>query len=251
MLSTEEQGFIYLHRKIWKNPIITKDAEHLAVWVWLLTNATHQPVDVMFGSERLTLKAGQLVTGRKKIAEETHVSESKVERILKLFEIEHQIEQQTNSKGRLISLINWSKYQKSEQRFEQQVNNKWTTSEQQVNTNNNKITKKQNNKINNKSAEQIISYLNQKTGSNYRINTKSTLSKINARLNEGFKTDDFIVVIDKKFDDWYGTEFEQYLRPDTLFGTKFESYLNQPTKEKQKDIFEMSEDELEEALKKL
>ena len=25
---------------------------------------------------------------------------------------------------------------------------------------------------------------------------------------------------------WIGTEYEQYLRPETLFGPKFESYLN-------------------------
>ena len=26
--------------------------------------------------------------------------------------------------------------------------------------------------------------------------------------------------------EWYGTEMQKYLRPETLFGTKFESYLN-------------------------
>ena len=51
--------------------------------------------------------------------------------------------------------------------------------------------------------------------------------KINARLKEGFTVEDFKTVIDKKVDEWKGTELEQYLRPDTLFGTKFESYLNQ------------------------
>ena len=46
--------------------------------------------------------------------------------------------------------------------------------------------------------------------------------------------DDFKTVIDKKADDWIGTDMEKYLRPETLFGTKFESYLNQPEKKKQK-----------------
>lgn len=73
----------------------------------------------------------------------------------------------------------------------------------------------------------IIDYLNNKTNSNYKYNTKTTQQKINARLNEGYKLDDFIAVIDKKCNEWMGTEFEQYLCPDTLFGTKFEKYLNQ------------------------
>jgi uncharacterized phage protein (TIGR02220 family) len=72
----------------------------------------------------------------------------------------------------------------------------------------------------------IVEYLNSKTGSNYKATTKQTREHINARLNEGFTVDDFREVIDKKVQEWKGTDFEQYLRPATLFGTKFESYLN-------------------------
>ena len=73
----------------------------------------------------------------------------------------------------------------------------------------------------------IINYLNNKTNSNFKYTTKTTQQKINARLNEGYKLDDFIAVIDKKYNEWVGTEFERYLCPETLFGTKFEKYLNQ------------------------
>lgn len=86
-------------------------------------------------------------------------------------------------------------------------------------------------------VEQVIKHLNEITNSNYKSTTRTTRDKIIARLNEGFTLDDFIVVIDKKYWDWKGTEFEQYMRPETLFGTKFESYLNQPMKKKTtKDI---------------
>lgn len=72
----------------------------------------------------------------------------------------------------------------------------------------------------------IISYLNQRVGTSYRASPKKTKSCIHARLEEGFTIDDFKTVIDKKANEWIGTEYEQYLRPETLFGTKFESYLN-------------------------
>lgn len=72
----------------------------------------------------------------------------------------------------------------------------------------------------------IVSYLNQRAGTNYRASSKKTKSCIHARLEEGFGLDDFKTVIDKKANEWIGTEYEQYLRPETLFGTKFESYLN-------------------------
>lgn len=80
--------------------------------------------------------------------------------------------------------------------------------------------------------KKIIDYLNIKTNSKFKYNTKTTQQKINARLNEGYKLDDFIAVIDKKYDEWVGTEFEMYLCPETLFGTKFEKYLNQKASNK-------------------
>ena len=98
-----------------------------------------------------------------------------------------------------------------------------------------------NNKLNNKELNNniyyIVEYLNNKINSHYKSSTKSTRDKIKARLNEGFTLDDFKNVIDKKYAEWKGTEFEKFLRPETLFGTKFESYLNQPmTKKSLKDI---------------
>ena len=73
----------------------------------------------------------------------------------------------------------------------------------------------------------IVDYLNEKAGTHYRAGVAKTQALIKARANEGFTEADFRTVIDKKCADWIGTEYEQYLRPQTLFGTKFESYLNQ------------------------
>ena len=132
-----DNGWIKLHRKIWNNPIVTKDADHLAVWIYLLTHANHKDKDALFGTKRITVHPGQLITGRLKIAENTGVSSSKVYRILKLFKSEQQIEQQSNSCHSLITIVRWNEYQQSEQQTEQQLNNEWTTSEQRVNTNKN------------------------------------------------------------------------------------------------------------------
>ena len=78
--------------------------------------------------------------------------------------------------------------------------------------------------------KEIIDYLNNKTGSRYRYSSKETVKLIRARLNEKFTVDDFKKVIDNKAQQWTGTEFQQYLRPETLFGSrKFEQYLNQKT----------------------
>lgn len=73
----------------------------------------------------------------------------------------------------------------------------------------------------------VIDYLNQQTGKNYKSTTKKNQTVIRARTDEGFSIDDFKRVIDNKVAEWKGTNMEKYLRPETLFGTKFEGYLNQ------------------------
>jgi phage replication O-like protein O len=75
--------------------------------------------------------------------------------------------------------------------------------------------------------EEIIDYLNDKTGKNFRSKNKKTMEKITARLGEGYNLDDFKKVINIKTAKWKDTEFDDYLRPETLFGGKFENYLNE------------------------
>lgn len=82
----------------------------------------------------------------------------------------------------------------------------------------------------------IINFLNEKAGTNFKFNIDKTKKKIKARLNEGFSIEDFERVIDIKVREWKGTDFEQYLRPETLFGTKFEGYLNQKEKKKKNEV---------------
>ena len=80
-------------------------------------------------------------------------------------------------------------------------------------------------------VEQIVKYLNDKTGKNFKVSSKTTKRHINARLNEGFVLEDFKQVIDNKVNEWINDKkMNQYLRPETLFGTKFEGYLNQEQK---------------------
>ena len=75
--------------------------------------------------------------------------------------------------------------------------------------------------------KEIIQYLNDRCGTRYRYQTKGTQEHIMSRLKEGYTVDDFKMVIDKKFEEWHGTDMEKFLRPETLFAGKFESYLNQ------------------------
>jgi len=77
----------------------------------------------------------------------------------------------------------------------------------------------------------IISYLNEKAGTNYKYTTVVTKKHIKARLAEGFTENDFITVIDNKAAEWLNDKkMHKFLRPETLFGSKFESYLQKVNK---------------------
>ncbi|MDU5039201.1 conserved phage C-terminal domain-containing protein [Clostridium perfringens] len=82
----------------------------------------------------------------------------------------------------------------------------------------------------------VIDYLNSKTGKSYKSTTRKTQSLIKARIDEGFNEEEFFKVIDNKVSEWKGTEYEKYLRPETLFGNKFEGYLNQDFRAGTKEI---------------
>lgn len=89
----------------------------------------------------------------------------------------------------------------------------------------------------------IIEYLNSKAMTNFKYNTDSTKKLIKGRLNKGFKFDDFITVIDKKANEWLGTDMEMYLRPSTLFcESHFEEYLNQKEKNKKPEWFDKKQE---------
>lgn len=73
----------------------------------------------------------------------------------------------------------------------------------------------------------IVGHLNEKNGTRYKPDSKDTVKLIRARMNEGYKKEDFISVIDNMCALWKGDpKMDNYLRPSTLFGPKFENYLN-------------------------
>lgn len=80
----------------------------------------------------------------------------------------------------------------------------------------------------NENVKEVMGYLNQVSGKNFKHTTVGNKQPVNARLNEGFSVNDLKRVVDTKCQQWLNDEkMSQYIRPQTLFGTKFESYLNE------------------------
>jgi len=146
-------GFIKLFRCI-EDSFFWNDSQAVHLWIQLLLSANHKDKEMLLSGEKVIIKSGHFVCSRNTLSLKTGINESKIQRILKVFESEQMIEQQMNSKYRMISISNWNKYQGSEQVNEQQVNSKRTADEQQMNTNNNDKNEK-NDK--NKEKDTIVS----------------------------------------------------------------------------------------------
>ena len=131
---SERKGWVKLLRTTVDNPLLNKDPDHLALWIHLLCGAAFEPTPALLGGKRIVLQPGQLTTGRKQLAVNSRIQESKVERTLKALENNHLIEQQKTNKNRLITILPWNEIQCGEQQIEQPVNNERTTSEQPLNT---------------------------------------------------------------------------------------------------------------------
>lgn len=128
-----DTGWIKLHRKILDNPICKKPNWGW-LWVCLLLMANHDENEkFIWNGEVVHLKKGQFITGRKKLHEATKIPESSIEDILRFLETRHQIRQEKTSKYRLITILNWDKYQYSDSKG----NNRATTEQQQPDTNKN------------------------------------------------------------------------------------------------------------------
>ena len=104
---------ILLHRKIVSSSVM-RDSNALCVFIYLLVTAPDQESNkVLFRNQLIDLIPGQLVLARRKIAEGLGMPESTVKNALKRLHHKHKIlDIEGDKEGSLLTIINWSSYQK-------------------------------------------------------------------------------------------------------------------------------------------
>lgn len=120
-MGADNQGYIKIYRKMFSNPTVMKDAEHLAVWVWLLGKAEWKKRDVIFKGKRITLEPGQGLFTLSEMASELCVTKVKCHRIISAFKTELQVKCEGSNKNTLFSIVRWDEYQQSETQNETPV----------------------------------------------------------------------------------------------------------------------------------
>ena len=119
-------GWIKVHRSI-LNWEWYDDSNTVRVFLHLLLNAAHKPT--RFRGE--TLKPGQLVTSRAKIAKATRLSDRAVRTALTRLKTTNEVTSQTTNRNTIITIINWHRYQLIDQPNDQQTTSKRPTIKQE------------------------------------------------------------------------------------------------------------------------
>lgn len=86
-----------------------------------------------------------------------------------------------------------------------------------------------------------ISYLNHVAGTDYSHTEETTIIMLYDLIKQGHSLDDFKSVIDKKWAEWKGTKFQEFVRPSTLFGRNFKKYLHEQPRVKQTQFHKLQQ----------
>ncbi|MGI8314910.1 DnaD domain-containing protein [Halobacillus mangrovi] len=120
------QGWLKLHRKILHSEIFENE-KLLKVFIYCLTKASHKSTESRVGRQKVTLKPGQFIFGRKKAALELSMKESTVRDYIKILQEDNVISVNTTNKYSVLTVENWGIYQSNDEEYD----NKQTAEKQQ------------------------------------------------------------------------------------------------------------------------
>lgn len=214
------QGYIKDYRKEIESDVWLMPPLYHRTWQWLKYNVNHdEAVIPMRDGTELHIKRGQRLTSVRDLAKSVGWYEGvkwkepnpKTISVILDFMVKKGMIEINQGKGNrqytLITIINWEVYNPKPIEGNSKVTPRTTGSTHPVDINNNDL-----NDLNDLEKDiktfvgkpddipysEIIDYLNEKAETRYKENNKATKEFINGRWSQGYRTDDFKMVIDKK-----------------------------------------------------
>ncbi|WP_071126246.1 DnaD domain protein [Peptoniphilus lacydonensis] len=141
---SRRQGWITLYRELIKKPIwLNSTPEQKTILITLLLMANHEENEWEWKGQKFTVKPGQMITSLNSIVDKCGkgITTQNVRTALKRFEKLGFLTNESTKQNRLITIVNWRKYQSVESRPNKDSNNQLTNDQQrpnnQLTTNNN------------------------------------------------------------------------------------------------------------------
>ena len=139
-----QQGWITLYRELIKKPIwLNSTPEQKTILITLLLMANHEENEWEWKGQKFTVKPGQMITSLNSIVDKCGkgITTQNVRTALKRFEKLGFLTNESTKQNRLITIVNWGKYQSIEIKPNKDFNNQLTNNQQrpnnQLTTNNN------------------------------------------------------------------------------------------------------------------
>jgi len=120
------EGWIALHRKIFNSKDFNNQLE-VAVFLYLVSMASHKQVNVIYRKKKLTLKRGEVSIAYKDLAKKFDLSERKIRTIIKNLVHTGNLNQTLTRNLSIYTIVKYSKYQDVPVKTDQTLTDRTTT----------------------------------------------------------------------------------------------------------------------------
>jgi len=145
-MSSDEIGYCLAYRKAWTHPAF-KDLREAAIWNFLYQNAFYEDGERNFNGHVFHLKRGQIVTTPRFLAKGFGMTEKGARVVIQKLEKLGMLVKQGASKGTIITICNYDKYQLSGRAEGDQEGKQRAIKGRSKGANNKKETKEERNKM--------------------------------------------------------------------------------------------------------
>jgi len=119
-------GWIALHRKIYNSKDFNNQLE-VSVFLYLVSMASHKPVNVIYRKKKLTLKRGEVSIAYKDLAKKFDLSERKIRTIIGNLVHSGNLNQTLHKNLSIYTIVKYSKYQDVPVKTDQTLTDRTTT----------------------------------------------------------------------------------------------------------------------------
>ena len=120
------EGWIALHRKIYNSSDFNNQLE-VAVFLYLVSMASHKPTQVVYRKKKITLNRGQVSIAYRDLAKKFNLSMQNIKTIIKHLKKSGNLNQTLTKNLSIYTIVKYSKYQDIEPQSNQKLTNRTTT----------------------------------------------------------------------------------------------------------------------------
>jgi len=176
-------GWVKVHRKILESPVF-ENPNLFAVWIYCLMRATYKSRKVLSKKKEMTLLPGQFLTGRAAGARDCKMAPSTFWDAIQTLKSLEMADIRSDSLGSLITIVNWERYQGSDDEPDSDFDSQPTALRQRSDTN--KKDKKEKNVIKGRKTD-LVERPKDSVGEEYKSRWNRFVEICNARFHSNLR----------------------------------------------------------------